>query len=152
MEKPKVGDNTNSGSESVSALGKKSEGTGDGEEQARGGLPAKTAKYTPTSCCPIQISRSDGLGKGVCYSIVFIYTGAEKCNLKNNLGTSPTRVTQSEKTTLEYHSNESLTITDHPVQEYSGNHPSSDTQDNICLYKISPDEPLHAAALYCRNF
>lgn len=41
---------------------------------------------------------------------------------------------------------ESHMITDHPINEYSGNHPSSDTQDNIHPHKIPTDERLNGAA------
>jgi hypothetical protein len=43
--------------------GKEVKRLGSGGEDARGRLPAKIAKYTPTSSGPIEISRSDRLGE-----------------------------------------------------------------------------------------
>lgn len=85
--------------------GKRSEETGVRGQDTRGRLPAKIAKYTPTSSGPIQISRSDRLSK-----------------MSATVRSSSTQgqTTAVWQTTLKFHSLKSLLITDRPINESIG--------------------------------
>lgn len=136
MEKPKDGEGANSGVGSVSALGKKVREEGIGVEKGTWEVAWQDRTVYSNFVRPYSDITLRSSGQGVCYSVVFIYTGgADSCDLENQC-----------------HWLESLPILDHPTKEYDGNHPSSDTQDNSCHPKICPDDRLNSAALCCRNF